>query len=68
MVIAIALQSIDLGSIPVLIQIEDFKTVFTASLLGAQHKKDDVEKKPAGSPICLWIMKALYSILPLCGR
>ena len=42
--------------------------VFTASLLGAQHKRDRVENKPA-SLFVVSLDKALNGMpLPLCGR
>ena len=42
--------------------------VFTASLLGAQHKRDSVENKPA-SLLVVSLGKALNGMPPsLCGR
>ena len=42
--------------------------VFTASLLGAQHKMDSVENKPE-DPLAVSLGKALNEMPPsLCGR
>ena len=50
MVRASALQSIDLGSIPLSSHTKRLlKMVSTASLLGARHLKEVVENKPASS-------------------
>ena len=47
------LQSVGLGFISqVDLYQKTLKTVFTASLLGAQHKRDSVENKPASLLLC----------------
>ena len=66
---ASALQSVDLEFIP---QVESYqktlKSGIHSSLLGAQHKRDSVEKKPA-SLLVVSLGKALNGMLPsLCGR
>ena len=59
----------NLGSIPVSSHTEDYeKTVVTASLLGAQRQRDNVEIKPA-SLLFASLVKTVKSITPsLFGR
>ena len=66
---ASASQSVDLGFIPKSSHTKRLqKMVFTASLLGAQHKKGGVENKPA-SLLVVFLGKALNGTPPpLCGR
>ena len=67
MVRASASPPVDLGFIS---QVESYfkKMVFTASLLGAQHNRDNVENKPA-SLLVVSLGKALNGIPPSsCGR
>ena len=44
-----ASEAVDLGLIPSRVEPITLKSLFTASLLEAQHKKDSVENKPANS-------------------
>ena len=64
------LQLVELGFIsPSQVIPKDFKKmVFTASPLGAQHKRDSVENKPT-SLLVVSLSKTLKGMLPsLCGK
>ena len=68
MIRASASGAVDLGSIPSRVKPTTFNLVFTASLLDAQHFRDDVENKPA-SLLVAPLGTALTGILPSwCGR
>ena len=66
---ASAWQSVDLGFISLVESYQKTcKMVFTASLLGAQHKKENVENKPANL-LDVFLGKALNGTPPsLCGK
>ena len=66
---ASASQSVDLGFIPLVKSYQKTLMVFTASMLGAQHKKgDSLENKPA-SLLVVSLGKTLNGTPPpLCGR
>ena len=64
---ASASGAVDSGLIPSRVKPMTLKSVFTASLLDAQHQRDSVENKPASLLVPLG--KALSGIPPSwCGR
>ena len=65
---ASALQSVDLGFIPLVESYQTLKIVSIASLLGARHLRDVVENKPTNSFV-VFLGKALNGTpSSLCGR